>query len=56
VTREGDHAIYWSNLHVEIAVRFMNNLAYRDGMKRMFEFGYYVGTFGEYDLGAIPRA
>ncbi|MGO9112181.1 MAG: transposase [Thermoguttaceae bacterium] len=39
----------------EIAVRFMNNLAYRDGMKRVFEFGYYVGTFGEYDLGAIPR-
>ena len=111
--RQGDHAIYWYNLHIvlvhaerfrevceeriaarramiigvcekqgyllsragivsdhvhltlggvpnqspgEIAVRFMNNLAYRDGMKRVFEFGYYVGTFGEYDLGAIPRA
>ncbi len=40
----------------EIAVRFMNNLAYREEMKRVFEFGYYVGTFGEYDLGAIPRA
>ena len=39
----------------EIALRFMNNLAYRDGMKQVFEFGYYVGTFGEYDLGAIPR-
>ncbi len=39
----------------ESAVRFMNNLAYRDGMKRVFDFGYYVGTFGEYDLGAIPR-
>jgi REP element-mobilizing transposase RayT len=111
--REGDHAIYWYNLHIvlvhtdrfrevseeriaaaramivgvcgkqgyllshagivsdhvhftlggvpsqspgEIAVRFMNNLAYREGMKGVFEFGYYVGTFGEYDLGAIPRA
>ncbi len=111
--REGDHAIYWYNLHMvlvhterfrevceeriaarramivgvcekqryllsrggivsdhvhltlggvpnqspgEIAVRFMNNLAYGDGMKRVFEFGYYVGTFGDYDLGAIPRA
>ncbi len=40
----------------EIALRFMNNLAYREGMKRIFEFGYYAGTFGEYDLGAIPRA
>ena len=110
--REGDHAVFWYNLHVvlgytgrfrevreeqiaarsamiigvsdkqgyllsrggivadhihlalggvpsqspgEIAVRFMNNLAYTDGMKRVFEFSYYVGTFGEYDLGAIPR-
>jgi REP element-mobilizing transposase RayT len=32
----------------EIALRFMNNLAYQEGMN-------YVGTFGEYDLGAIPR-
>ena len=112
-SRQGDHAIYWYNLHIvlvhaenfrevreeriaarramilgvcgkqgyllsraglvsdhvhltlgavpnqspgEIAVRFMNNLAYRDGMKRVFEFGYYVGTFGEYDLGAISGA
>ena len=39
----------------EIALRFMNNLAYLDGMKHVFEFGYYVGTFGEYDLGVIPR-
>jgi REP element-mobilizing transposase RayT len=111
--RQGDHAIYWYNLHIvlvhverfrdvsaeriagrrkmilgvcqkheyllsragivsdhihltlggtpdqspgEIAVRFMSNLAYQEGMKWVFEFGYYVGTFGEYDLGAIPRA
>ncbi len=40
----------------EIAVGFTNNLAYRDGMKRVFDFGYYVGTFGEYDLGAVPWA
>ena len=110
--REGDHAVYWYNLHVvmvhaercrelsesriaarramilgvcekqgyllsrgglvpdhvhlalggmpsqspgEIALRFMNNLAYCEGMKNVFQFGYYVGTFGEYDLGAIPR-
>ena len=39
-----------------ISLRFMNNLAYREEMKPVFDFGYYVGTFGEYDLGAIPRA
>ena len=40
----------------EIAIRFLNNLAYHEGMKWVFDFGYYVGTFGEYDLGAIPRS
>jgi hypothetical protein len=30
----------------------MNNLAYAAGMKPIFKFGFYVGTFGEYDLGA----
>ena len=111
-SRQGDHAIYWYNLHLvlvhadrfhdvrperiaatrdmilgvsdkhgdllsragivadhihltlgappsqspaEVALRYMNNLAYSWGMKPVFEFGYYVGTFGEYDLGAIPR-
>ncbi len=34
----------------------MNNLAYCEGMKQVFAFGYYVGTLGEYDLGAVPRA
>ena len=45
-----------SQSHDEIAVRFMNNLAYCEGMKPAFEFGYYAGTFGEYDLGVIPKA
>jgi hypothetical protein len=22
-------------------------------MKALFEYGYWVGTFGEYDLGAV---
>ena len=34
-----------------VALSFMNNLAYACGMKRVFAFGFYVGTFGEYDLG-----
>jgi hypothetical protein len=33
----------------------MNNLAYVQGMKPMFRFSYYVGTFGPYDRGAIRR-
>jgi REP element-mobilizing transposase RayT len=35
----------------EVALSYMNNLAYALGIKRAFAFGYYVGTFGEYDLG-----
>jgi len=35
----------------EVALSYMNNLAYVCGSKRVFAFGFYVGTFGEYDLG-----
>ena len=35
----------------EVALSYMNNLAYACEMKRVFAFGFYVGTFGEYDLG-----
>lgn len=35
----------------EVAISYMNNLAYTCGMKRIFAFGFYVGTCGEYDLG-----
>ena len=34
----------------EVALSYMNNLAYACGLKRVFAFGFYVGTFGEYDL------
>ena len=37
----------------DIALSFVNNLAYACGMKPMFKYGYYVGTFGEYDRGAV---
>jgi REP element-mobilizing transposase RayT len=36
----------------EISLSYMNNLAYAWGSKRVFSFGFYLGTFGEYDLGA----
>jgi len=39
----------------EIALAFQNNLAYRLGQFRVWEDGYYVGTFGEYDMGAVRR-
>ena len=35
----------------DVALSYMNNLAYACGMKRVFAFGFYVGTCGEYDLG-----
>ena len=38
----------------DVAMGYMNNLAYACGMKRVFKFSYYVGTFSEYDLGVIP--
>jgi REP element-mobilizing transposase RayT len=39
----------------EIALGFQNNLAYLLGQIRIWEEGFYVGTFGEYDMGAIRR-
>jgi REP element-mobilizing transposase RayT len=40
----------------EVALALMNNLAYAHGMQSLYQFGFYVGTFGEYDLGAIRHA
>ena len=37
----------------EIALGFQNNLAYLLGQIRIWRDGFYVGTFSEYDLGAI---
>ena len=36
-----------------IALSLLNNLAYSQQMKPIFKFGFYVGTFGPYDRGAI---
>ena len=40
----------------QVALGYLNNLAYACGMKPVFRYSYYVGSFGEYDLGAIERA
>jgi hypothetical protein len=37
----------------EVALGFLNNLAYAHGMKAVFQFGAYAGTFGEYHQGAV---
>jgi REP element-mobilizing transposase RayT len=36
-----------------VALGYLNNLAYAQGMKPVYQFGCYLGTFGAYDLGAI---
>ncbi len=57
-------AILPDHLHLELgcepglspgdaALSYMNNLAYHFGMRPVLEAGYYVGTVGEYDRGAI---
>lgn len=38
-----------------VALSYMNNLAYAEGMKPVFQYGFYVGTFSRYDLDAIRR-
>ena len=38
---------------LDVALAFLNNLAYAHGMKPVFQFGAFVGTFGEYDSRAV---
>jgi len=40
----------------DVALSYMNNLSYVQNMSDVFRYSYFVGTFGEYDLGVIPRA
>jgi REP element-mobilizing transposase RayT len=37
----------------EVALAFLNNLAFVYDMKPVFQFGAFVGTFGEYHDGAV---
>lgn len=37
----------------DVALCFLNNLAYAQGMSPVYQFGAYVGTLGEYDFGAL---
>ena len=38
---------------IDVALGFLNNLAYVHGMRPIFQYGGFVGTFGEYDNRAV---
>lgn len=38
-----------------VALAYLNNPAYAHGMAEVYRQGYYAGTFGEYDMGAVWR-
>ncbi len=38
---------------IDVALSYMNNIAYVHDMKHVLMNGCYLGTFGEYDLGAV---
>ena len=40
----------------DVALCLLNNLAYAHGMQPMYRHSYYVGTFGNFDLGALRHA
>lgn len=42
-----------TNCPADVALSYLNNLAYLYQMQPQFRFGYYAGTIGKYDLGAI---
>lgn len=41
---------------MEVVLAYMNNIAYAYEMRPVFQYGFFVGTFGEYDRGAIRRS
>ena len=40
---------------LEVALGYLNNLAHVEGMKPVYQFGFFVRTFGSYDEGVIRR-
>ena len=41
---------------LQVALGYLNNLAYAQGMRAVYQKGFYAGTVGEYDLAAIRRS
>ena len=40
----------------EVALAYMNNIAYAHEMRPVLQFGFFAGTFSTYDIGAIRNA
>ena len=40
---------------LEVALSYLNNLAFAQEMRPVFQFGFYAGTFGPYDMNAVRR-
>ena len=40
----------------DLALSYMNNIAFAHGMSALFSSSYYVGTFGEFDMQAVRRS
>ena len=40
---------------LDVGLSYLNNLAYAHGMRPRYQFGFYVGTFGPYDMNAVRR-
>lgn len=40
----------------DVAISYMNNVAFVHGMRPILEYGYYAGTFGKYNLGAVRNS
>ena len=40
---------------LEVGVSYLNNLAFAHGMRPVFQFGFYAGTFGSYDMDAVRQ-
>ena len=38
---------------LDVGLALLNNLAYVHGMRPVFQFGGFLGTFGEYDQRAV---
>jgi hypothetical protein len=41
---------------LDVGLAFLNNLAYVDGMRPNYRFGFYIGTFGPYEREVIRRS
>jgi hypothetical protein len=38
-----------------VGLSYLNNLAFAHGMRPLYQFGFYLGTFGPFDMNAVRR-